>query len=161
MIILLMGVSGSGKTTVGRRLARELGWTFADADDFHSAANRAKMAAGQPLDDRDRAPWLADLRAWIDERLVRGESAVLACSALKARYREVLQGGSGAVQLVYLTGAPELIRSRMESRQDHYMRAAMLQSQLAALEPPAGALTLDVAATPAELVASIRRELHV
>lgn len=161
MIILVMGVAGSGKTTVSALLARELGWLFADADDFHSPANRAKMAAGQPLDDADRAPWLQALRTYIDGCLARDENAVLACSALKARYRETLRAGRDQVRLVHLYGSPELIRSRIASRESHYMGAGMLDSQLAALEPPDDALALDVAATPAELVAHIRRAFHV
>lgn len=157
-IVLVTGVAGSGKSTVGALLAQQLGWTFADGDDFHSPANRAKMSAGQPLDDADRAPWLASLRAYIERCLTRSENTVLACSALKARYRATLLAGSDQIRLVHLHGSFELIRSRLASRKNHYMSAGMLDSQLAALEPPVGALTLDVTAPPEELVARIRRE---
>ncbi|ACB74118.1 carbohydrate kinase, thermoresistant glucokinase family [Opitutus terrae PB90-1] len=156
-----MGVSGSGKTTVGKLLARELGWSFADADDFHSAANKAKMAAGHPLNDADRAPWLTALRQHIEECLASGKNVVIACSALKASYRAQLRGNSDAIKWVHLHGSPELIRSRLASRSGHYMRAQMLDSQLATLEPPKHALTVDVAATPAEIVDQIRRALHL
>lgn len=160
MIILLMGVAGSGKSTVGQRLAHELNWPFLDADDFHPAANRAKMSAGIPLDDADRAPWLETLHAELASRSARGESAVLACSALKGRYREVLEREI-PLRWVYLQGSPALLRSRLAQRTGHYMRPEMLDSQLATLEPPAGALTLDVAASPAELVTRIRAAFGV
>jgi gluconokinase len=161
MVILLMGVAGSGKTTIGRKLAAALDWPFADADDFHSPANIAKMAAGHPLDDADRAPWLAALRAYIDEHLARGENAVLACSALKASYRDLLVADPARVRLVHLQGSPDLLQRRLRSRHGHYMAPTMLPSQLATLEPPAHALTLDIARTPDELVAEIRRAFAV
>lgn len=161
MVILIMGVAGSGKTTVGRELAAALGWPFADADDFHSAANIAKMSAGEPLDDADRAPWLAALRAFIDARLACGENAVLACSALKAAYRDQLIAGRGGIKPVLLHGARELLRTRLAGRAGHYMKPAMLDSQLAAFEPPATALILDIRHPPAELVAEIRAAFRV
>lgn len=161
MVILIMGVAGSGKTTVGQKLAGELGWPFADADHFHPPANIAKMSAGQPLDDADRAPWLAKLRAFIDERLARGENAILACSALKASYRDALIANPARVRLVHLQGSPGLLARRLDARRGHYMAPAMLDSQLAALEPPAHALTLDIAHTPDELVTEIRRAFAV
>lgn len=156
MVILVMGVSGSGKTTVGRHLAADLGWAFADADDFHSAANIAKMSAGQPLTDADRVPWLAALRNFIDQCLADDRNAVLACSALKQSYRETLAPDRDRVKIVFLHGSRELLLSRLQNRQGHYMRAEMLESQLTTLEPPRDALSLDVSATPAELVAHIR-----
>jgi gluconokinase len=156
MVILLMGVSGSGKTTVGRRLAGELGWDFADADDFHPPANIAKMSGGHPLDDADRAPWLAALRAHIDGCLAHGKNAVVTCSALKARYRRTLLADPAQVRLVYLHGSRELLRARLAARTDHFMKPELLDSQLAALEPPATALALDIADPPEKLVAAIR-----
>jgi len=157
MIIVVMGVAGSGKTTVGRALAASLGWDFADADDFHPPENIAKMSAGRPLDDADRAPWLAALRAWIDACLARGGDAVVTCSALKRRYRDVLLPDTPRVRLVYLQGSRELLAARLRSRPDHFMKPGMLDSQLAALEPPADALALDIAPPPEMLVAEIRR----
>ncbi len=156
MVIVLMGVAGSGKTTVGRQLAEQLGWPFADADEFHPPENIARMAAGLPLDDADRAPWLAAIRAQIDRHLAAGVSAVVTCSALKQRYREQIRSDPARVRLVYLTGAPELLAARLHQRSGHFMKPDMLASQLAALEPPTDALTLDVAAAPAKLVAAIR-----
>jgi gluconokinase len=150
-----MGVSGSGKTTVGRRLAEELGWRFYDADDFHPPANVAKMAGGIPLNDADRQPWLESLRALIRDCLERGESAVLACSALKASYRDYLLLDA-RVKLVYLKGDPELIRRRLEKRSGHFMRTEMLESQFAALEEPGQESHVDISATPAEIVRAIR-----
>lgn len=161
MILVLMGVAGSGKSTVGQLLARELGWPFLDADDFHPPANRAKMSAGIPLDDADRAPWLATLHAGIAARSRRGESAVLACSALKRGYRDLLQREVPELRWVHLHGSPELLRSRLVQRTGHYMRPEMLDSQLATLEPPHDALTLDIAASPDELVARIRSTFGV
>lgn len=159
MVILLMGVAGSGKTTIGRQLADDLGWPFADADYFHPPANVAKMSAGQPLTDGDRAPWLAAIRAYIEGVLARGGSAVVTCSALKARYREIVVPDPDRVKLVHLAGPPELLRERIGARQGHFMKPAMLDGQLAALEPPAGALTIDITPPPAEIAAAIRRAL--
>ncbi len=160
-IILLTGVAGSGKTTLGRQLAAELGWPYHEADDFHSAANKAKMGCGQPLDDADRAPWLAAIRAAMDECRAAGRSAVFTCSALKESYRRVLLEGAPEVSLVFLTGDRETLFARMQSRAGHYMKPGMLESQLAILEPPAGALVLDIRQTPAALVAAIRRHCGV
>lgn len=131
-----MGVSGCGKTTIGEALARRLGWSFADADSFHPPANIAKMSAGQPLDDDDRAPWLAAIAAWIDQRRGGSDSAVVTCSALKRRYRAVIVGGRPEVRLVYLDGSRELIAKRLAGRHEHFMPGALLDSQFAALEPP-------------------------
>ena len=156
-----MGVAGSGKTTVGRALADDLGWAFLDADDVHPPANVAKMASGQPLTDEDRAPWLAALRSRIETYVSGNRDAVVTCSALKARYREVIVVDPNCVKIVHLTGAPELLRSRISNRVGHFMPAGMLDSQLAALEAPSDALTLDVIRSPAELVLDIRRVFHL
>jgi gluconokinase len=156
MIVLVMGVSGVGKTTIGAALARELGWRFLDADDFHPPQNVAKMKAGIPLEDADRWPWLAHLNRLLKEEL----NAVLACSALKASYRERLSQGIPDFKTVYLHGSFELIRSRMETRRHRYMPAQLLESQFATLEPPADAIAIDVAATPEACVAAILARLR-
>jgi gluconokinase len=160
-LILLTGVAGTGKTTVGRQLASELGWPYYEADDFHSDANKQKMGQGVPLDDADRAPWLAAIRAAMDECRGAGRSAVFTCSALKESYRRVLMDDAPGTCLVFLSGDRELLLARMAQRAGHYMKPGMLDSQLAALEPPANALRLDVRQTPGELVAEIRRKLKV
>ena len=159
MVVLLMGVAGSGKTTIGRQLANELGWKFADADEFHPPANVAKMSAGIPLDDSDRTPWLAAIRLYIDARLAKDENAVVTCSALKKKHRAVLLGGAPQVKLVYLRGNRELLWSRISSRQGHFMKPAMLDSQLATLEEPEDAITIDIAQSPAQIIAGIRSAL--
>ena len=141
---ILMGVSGSGKTSVGKTLAENLGWAFYDADNFHPPANVAKMANGTPLEDSDRAPWLAALHDMIESSLKEDRPGVLACSALKERYRQQLLDGNEDVQVVYLKGSYDLIWSRMEQREDHYMKPHMLQSQFGALEEPANALNVDI-----------------
>jgi gluconokinase len=160
MVIILMGVTGSGKTTIGRGLARELGWPFYDADDFHPAANVEKMSRGVPLDDADRAPWLAALRELVRGLVESGGHAVLACSALKKSYRDYLLI-DGRVRLVYLKGDDGLIRERLRDRRGHFMEAAMLDSQFAALEEPEGALRVDISPPPAEVVEAIRDGLGV
>ena len=155
MLIILMGVAGSGKTTVGRELARELGWKFYDADDFHTRASVEKMSRGVPLDDEDRAPWLERLRELIESCVGRGESAVLACSALKQSYRRMLLIDE-SVKLVYLKGDRELIGERLSKRDGHFMKPEMLDSQFDALEEPERGLTVDISATPEEIAAKIR-----
>lgn len=157
MVILVMGVAGSGKTTVGRALATTLGWSFRDADEFHPPANVAKMSAGQALTDADRAPWLAAIRAHIEACLASNENAVVTCSALKEKYRAQLVADSARVKIVHLTGSPELLAERLAGRRDHFMKPAMLASQLAALEPPRDALAVDIAKPPDTLVAHIRK----
>ena len=159
MVVLLMGVAGSGKTTIGRQLADELGWKFADADDFHPPANVAKMTTGIPLDDTDRAPWLAAIRLYIDTRLAAGENAVVTCSALKEKHRAVLLAHAPDVKLVYLRGTREVLLSRISARQGHFMKPAMLDSQLATLEEPAGALVIDIDQSPVQIIAGMRSAL--
>jgi carbohydrate kinase (thermoresistant glucokinase family) len=153
MIVIVMGVSGSGKSTVGLRLAQALHLPFHDADDFHSAANVAKMRGGTPLTDEDRAGWLAALAAGLGAWEVAG-GAVLACSALKEKYRAVLQAAVAApIRWVVLHGEKELLAERLRARPGHYMGAALLDSQLAALEVPAYGLHLPIGAPPDALVA--------
>lgn len=142
--ILVMGVSGSGKTTLGRALAVRLGWAFADADDYHPVASVEKMARGEPLNDADRAPWLAELHGLLARHLREGRPVVLACSALKESYRQALIGDLPGVRIVFAHGPRELIEARMRAR-DHFMPPALLDSQFAALEPPVGAIEVDVA----------------
>jgi gluconokinase len=161
VIIVLMGVSGSGKTTTGRLLAGQLGWPFVEGDDFHPAANVAKMRRGEPLDDADRLPWLRALRARIDELAGAGRSAVVACSALKQAYRELLGAGRPEVRFVWLTAPPGVIADRLGHRVGHFMPRAMLESQLETLEAPAGVAAVDVTAPPAEVVRAVRDRLDV
>ena len=153
-----MGVAGVGKTTVGRLLAEGEGWPFFDADDFHSPASKDKMRRGEGLGDADREPWLAALRAKIDELRATGRSAVLACSALKETYRERLRAGPD-VRFVYLKGSFELIQARIEARAGHYAGASLLRSQYEALEEPAGVPTIDASLTPAQMLGATRRAL--
>lgn len=153
-----MGVAGSGKTTVGRALAQRLGWSFQDGDDYHPAENVVKMARGQPLTDADRALWLDRLRAVIDGHLLQQEPVVLACSALKRAYRQRLGQGEEGIGFVYLRGDDEeLIRHRMQSRQDHYFKKELLQSQFEILEEPDGdeAIIVDISRSVDSLVAEI------
>lgn len=138
-VVVLMGVSGSGKTTVGRALAQRLGCPFYDADDFHPSANVAKMAAGTPLNDDDRRPWLARLQQLLAAHLAAGETAVLACSALKQSYREQLRAGNAALRFIYLHGDMNTIRRRLQARENHYMAAEMLPGQFDTLEEPSPA----------------------
>jgi gluconokinase len=159
MVIVVMGVSGSGKTTVGRLLAAELGWTFHEGDDAHPSDNLRKMAAGTPLTDADRLPWLRELRSLIERSLAAGENAVLACSALKESYREILAGRLEGVCFVHLTGDPALIAERLEHRQGHFMKAGMLARQLAVIEPPTDGISVEVEGSPEEIVAEIRKLL--
>jgi carbohydrate kinase (thermoresistant glucokinase family) len=161
MVIILMGVSGSGKTTVGRLLARALGWQFYEGDDFHPPANIAKMQQGRPLTDDDRWPWLAALKAVIDRCMAQGTNAVLGCSALKQSYRDYLMRDHPEVTLVYLKGSYDLLSQRLAQRQDHFMPRDLLTSQFATLEEPQQGVTVDVANPPEALVAEIRQALQV
>jgi gluconokinase len=158
--VIVMGVAGSGKTTVGELLAQELGWSFHDADTFHPAENIEKMANGIPLTDSDRAPWLAALHFLISTSLMENRPAVLACSALKESYRQHLLEGNDGVQLVYLKGSYELLWSRLSLRKDHYMKPQMLQSQFEALEEPANALSADVSMPVKHVVSEIMKQLE-
>ncbi len=142
---VVMGVCGCGKTVVGSRLAERLGARFIDADDLHPPANVEKMRAGIPLDDADRAQWLQLLNARLREAAAAGEPVVLACSALKQRYRDTLAAGLPGLRVVHLAGSREVIAERLRSRQHHYMPATLLDSQFAALEPPTDAIVIDVA----------------
>jgi gluconokinase len=160
MVIVVMGVSGSGKSTVGSQLALQLGWGFADADDYHAAASVEKMRNGVPLTDADRAPWLKVLRSLIIGWIETGESIVLACSALKQAYRDQLQGGED-VRFVYLKVRREVLSQRLLERHDHYMKESMLDSQLKALEEPIDAIVVDANGTPENIVRSIRANLNV
>jgi gluconokinase len=161
VVIILMGVAGVGKTTLGKRLAEELGWRFFEGDDFHPPANVAKMAAGVPLTDADRLPWLERLRGLVAEALAREEDVVLSCSALRRSYRQLLTVDPCRVRWVYLRGPQELIASRLGSRTGHFMPPSLLDSQLAALEAPEDALTVEVTPGPAEVIATIRAGLGV
>ena len=136
MIMLLMGVSGCGKTTVGEQLAERLGWPYQEGDALHPPANVAKMAGGTPLTDADRLPWLAAVAAWIDARRAAGECGVVSCSALKRAYRQLLIGDRPDVRLVYLQGSRDQLAERLAARTGHYMPADLLDSQLATLEEP-------------------------
>jgi len=153
-----MGVTGSGKTTVGEALAAALSWPFCDADDLHPAQNVTKMAAGEALTDADRWPWLDRIVAESRERASRGQNLVVACSALKRSYREQLQR-AGDVRFVYLRGSEATIASRLARRRHHYMPATLLPSQLATLEEPADALTVDIRSDVGQQVRDIRAGL--
>jgi len=159
MIVIVMGVTGAGKTTVGRLLATKLGAEFLDADDYHPPANVAKMKAGTPLDDADRAPWLARLNAILREHARDGRSAVLACSALKTAYRTKLVDGLAEARVVYLHGSRALLAERLAARRGHYMNPALLDSQLATLEEPSQAIVVDIDRPPEEIVRAIRKAL--
>jgi gluconokinase len=157
MFIIIMGVSGCGKTTIGRMLAARLGWSFHDGDDFHPPENLKKMSSGIPLTDEDRQGWLQALAEVIHRGEAAGESGIIACSALKEKYRRVLGEGQPAVRFVYLAGSYEFIHERMMNRAGHYMKPFMLQSQFADLEEPVHALKVDITRPPEEIVEDIFR----
>lgn len=159
MVIILIGVSGAGKTTVGRVLAEDLNWPFFDGDDFHPAANVDKMTQQIPLTDNDRQPWLEVLQAFIHERLQRHEPAILACSALKEAYRQLLLQGNEGARLIFLKGDYELILNRINKRQHEYMPVELLRSQFEALEEPDDVLQIDISDEPEQLAQSIRQKL--
>lgn len=157
-VIIIIGVSGSGKTTIGRLLSEELAWKYYEGDDFHPPANIEKLKNGVPLDDADRKPWLESLRDLIRNCLERGDSAVVACSALKQRYRDFLLVDERVI-LIYLKGDYELIRQRLSKRRGHFLNPNLLDSQFATLEKPKTAMQVDVSLSPAEIVKSIRSGL--
>ena len=160
MIAILMGVSGVGKTTIGQILSDKLGWPLSDADEFHSPASIEKMRNGIPLEDADRWPWLDRMNAMLLEKEGRGESVLLACSALKQVYRDRLAKGTADLRWIYLKGNFDLIRERLEARKGHYMKAGLLESQFATLEEPGNALGVDVNDTPEAIADSILRQLQ-
>jgi carbohydrate kinase (thermoresistant glucokinase family) len=160
MIVLVMGVSGSGKSTIGRMLADALGAEFLEADSFHSPENVAKMAGGVPLQDADRWPWLDAIGSSIAKLRQEGKSVVLACSALKEAYRRRLFDRAGEeAKVVFLSGGADLIAKRMGGRQGHYMPPALLPSQLATLEPPKAAIRIDIAQAPERILAQVLNRL--
>jgi gluconokinase len=160
MILIIMGVSGCGKSTVGSLVAERLGWSFIEGDEYHPAANVEKMRSGIPLTDADRAGWLSSLASVIDGYSRRGESAVVSCSALKATYRERLRV-SPEVRFVYLRGDYATIEGRMRARTGHFMKAGMLESQFATLEEPADALTVDIGPAPEDIATSVIARLAI
>ena len=163
MIVIIFGVSGAGKTTIGKLLAQQLSWRFLEADDFHPAANINKMRSGHPLTDEDRWPWLGQLRQQIERSLASGENAVLACSALKRAYRDVLRV-SDEIKLVFLRGDYALIEKQLRNRHRHFMNPDLLQSQFDDLEEPLpdeDVLSIDLGRPPEELVEEIKTKLHL
>ena len=158
MIVIVMGVIGSGKTTIGSLLAEQLGWEFADADDFHPPSNVEKIRRGIPLSDDDRRPWLQRLRGAINQWVTEGRDVVLACSALKRSYRQELDAGPD-VRFVYLKGTANLIAERLRSRHGHFADEQILASQFADLEEPEAAVTVDIESTPQQIVAEVRQRL--
>jgi gluconokinase len=161
-IVVVMGVSGSGKTTIARRLAEAEGWTLLEGDSFHPPANVAKMEAGTPLTDEDRWPWLRAIAAAIEDHRARGDNAIVAASALRRPYRDILIGERPDVRLVYLEGSPDLIAERLKARKDHFMPPSLLDSQFRTLEPPGpdeNPITVSIDGTPDEIVRAIRERL--
>jgi len=159
MVVIVMGVSGAGKTTIGRALASSLGWEFHDGDDLHTEASKLKMHRGIALDDADRAPWLRAIRELIVSMLDGGSNGVVACSALKQSYRDELVVDPGSVKVVYLRGTKELIAGRLHNRGGHFMNPALLQSQIDTLEEPREAIVIDASAAPEAIVGMIRARL--
>lgn len=160
MIIVLMGVTGSGKSTVGKLLAQQLGWKFFDGDDFHSPANIEKMRRGMPLNDDDRRPWLEAIRESIRQMVERSENAVIACSALKHSYRQMLRI-AGEVVFVYLKANIDIVRERLKNRTGHFMNPDLIQSQFDTLEESEQALRVDASLPPGEIVRRIRTQLRI
>jgi gluconokinase len=155
LVLIIMGVSGSGKTTVGTLFAKRTGAIFVEGDEFHPPENIDKMRRGVPLSDDDRTKWLQRLREIILRSLERGTFTVIACSALKAAYRDVLQGGDARVRFVYLTGPRVLLEERLKARKNHFMPPTLLNSQLATLEPPTDALVFSCEKSPEKIVAAL------
>jgi gluconokinase len=161
MVIVIMGASGAGKTTVGRQLAGDLGWPFLDADDLHPPENVGKMRHSIALTDADRGPWLERVRAVIEEHVARGHDAVVACSALRERYRALLSAVDGDVRFVYLRASAALLRDRVSRRSNHFAPVELVDSQLATLEPPGDAVVLDASQPVAAVVGAIRATLTI
>jgi gluconokinase len=161
VVIIVTGVAGSGKTTIGRLLATSLGWEFHDADDLHPASNKDKMSRGIPLTDEDRWPWLRAVRDLVNQCLDNRKNAVIACSALKQEYRDLIVSGSKEVILVYLKGSEKLIARRLSLRKDHFFDKRLLQSQFDALEEPTDATIVDISATPEAVVEEIKAKLDL
>ena len=164
-ILIVMGVSGSGKSTVAGVLSNRLGWPLAEGDDFHSPENVAKMHAGTPLTDADRLPWLNSIAGWIETRLKAGQSGIVTCSALKRSYRDLLTGGRPQVQFVYLKGSPEVMARHLAGRHGHFMPASLLASQFDTLEEPTadepGIVTVDAGGSADEEVAEVLAALDL
>ncbi|TFH43943.1 MAG: gluconokinase [Lysobacterales bacterium] len=160
MIVVIMGVSGSGKTTVGKLLAQRLDWAYFEGDEFHSAGNIEKMSKGIALNDGDRLPWLASIKKTIDQCFQCGSNAVVACSALRSRYRCILAANVSEIRFVYLKGDWAIIRQRMAFREGHYMKAGLLESQFDSLEEPDDAIVVDIGNSPQRIVSHIERELN-
>ena len=164
MIILVMGVAGSGKTTLAKALAKHLGWEFQEGDDFHPLANIDKMKAGMPLSDSDRMPWLDNVRSWIDGKLAEGRSGVITCSALRRAYRTYLGLGREGIQIVFIGGNTGIIEDRLRGRSGHYMPPSLLPSQLEILEPPMEdekPILVDVGMTTDAQIEVVRRHLSI
>jgi len=159
MIVIVMGVSGAGKTTVGRALATALGWEFHDGDELHSAASKLKMHRGVALDDADRAPWLSAIRKLILSMLSEGRDGVIACSALKQSYRDEIVVDPNSVKIVYLKGSKEVIAERLRNRGGHFMNPDLLQSQFDTLEEPHDAIVVEITMAPEAIVSAIRAQL--
>ncbi len=158
--VIVMGVSGSGKTTFGTALAQALNWVFKDADDYHPQSNVEKMANGEALTDTDREPWLLRLHALIEQHLLENQPLVLACSALKASYRQTLTANLEGLKVVFLNGSRELIAQRMKSR-EHFMPPSLLESQLNTLEPPENAMVLDIGQPIEVMVRDVMAQLQL
>lgn len=159
MFYIIMGVSGTGKSTIGKLLSDRTGWTFYDADDFHPPANIDKMHRGIPLTDSDRLPWLEELQGLISNSLNQQQQGILACSALKYKYRQILCNNHSQVIFIYLRGSYDCIHSRLEAREGHFMSSSLLKSQFAILEEPQDALVFDVSLPPQSIVAKILSQI--
>jgi gluconokinase len=158
MIFIIMGVSGSGKSTIGEAVSSKLGWKYYEGDNFHPAANIEKMKNGIPLNDDDRMPWLNSIRKVIEEAISRHESIIISCSALKEKYRAILKVDDG-VGLIYLKGSYDLIKKRMEERTDHFFKPEMLKSQFDALEEPADAVQIDISNSPGMIIKEVLKKI--
>jgi gluconokinase len=159
MVVIVMGVTGAGKTTVGRALAESLGWEFHDGDELHSEESKRKMHLGIALDDADRAPWLAALRKLIQSMVSEGRNGVVACSALKQSYRDEIVVDPASVKVIYLKGSKQVIAERLRNRAGHFMNPDLLQSQIDTLEEPRDAIVVDISGTPEAIVSEIKSRL--